>query len=315
MYDETRTILKKLGLPAADDLNLFKNTKRFADGAQVRVEIPSCEGPAVLRAILEEAERLDVSVHRVSQGSGITLQTDQEILEMAQLGAEAGVEVSLFVGPRTGWHLSPLAKTESGAVVTSRVTGIEMLTHAIEDVKRAYGLGIRSVLVADEGLLWVLNEMRLTGDLPADMKYKVSVMAGVTNPATAQLLERTGGDTINVSTDLTVSQLAAIRAATIVPMDVYVEVPDDMGGFVRYYEIPELIQFCSPIYIKYGLRNAPSVYPSGQHILDTAVKLGREKVRRARIGKELIERHYPQAVMSSTGVRFEDLAVPVVKKS
>lgn len=313
MYDETRKELKKLGLPTADDLNLFKNAKRFADGAQVRVEIPSCEGPAVLRAILEEAERLDVSVHRVSQGSGITLQTDQEILEMAQLGAEAGVEVSLFVGPRTGWHLSPLAKTESGAVVTSRVTGVEMLTHAIEDVKRAYGLGIRSVLVADEGLLWVLGEMRRTGDLPADMKYKVSVMAGVTNPATAQLLERSGADTINVSTDLTVSQLAAIRAATTVPMDVYVEVPDDMGGFVRYYEIPELIQFCSPIYIKYGLRNAPNVYPSGQHLVDTAVKLGREKVRRARIGKELLERHYPQVVMSTTGVRFEDLAVPVVK--
>lgn len=313
MYDATRTVIKKLGLPTADEKHVVEKAKRFVDGAQVRVEIPSCEGPAVLLAILEEAEHLQVDIHRVSQGSGIMLLTDGEIREMAKLGAEASIEVSLFVGPRSGWYLSALAKTDSGGVVQSRVTGVEMLIHAVEDVKRAYGLGIRSVLVADEGLLWVLGEMRRTGELPLDMKYKVSVMAGVTNPATAMLIERSGADTINVSTDLTVPQMAAIRAATNVPLDCYVEVPDDLGGFVRYYDIPELIEFCSPVYIKYGIRNAPNIYPIGQHIADTAIKLGKERVHRARIGKEMIDRHYPQAVMSAVGQRYEDLAVPVIK--
>lgn len=41
----------------------------FADGVRYRIEIPSVEGPAVLRAVLEEAERRDVPVRRVSQGA------------------------------------------------------------------------------------------------------------------------------------------------------------------------------------------------------------------------------------------------------
>ena len=76
---------------------------RFADGLRYRVEIPSCEGPAVMRAVLEEAAARDVAVRRVSQGSGVMMLTDDEIAEMAQLGAEHGVEVSLFLGPRGAW--------------------------------------------------------------------------------------------------------------------------------------------------------------------------------------------------------------------
>ncbi|HEY4387923.1 MAG TPA: hypothetical protein VGN34_26035 [Ktedonobacteraceae bacterium] len=312
MYDETRTALAKLNLPKADDLTPGVSAKRFADGAQVRVEIPSCEGPDVLRAVLEEAERLQVPVHRVSQGSGIMLQTDQEIREMVKLGAEAGIEISLFVGPHAGWHLSAFSKAKDGGIAQSRITGAEMMVHAIEDVKRAYGLGIRSVLVSDEGLLWVMNEMRCTGDIGADMHFKVSVSMGVTNPATAYLMERSGANTINVITDLAVPQIAAVRAAISKPIDLYVEVPDDMGGFVRYFEIPELIYYCAPIYIKFGIRNAPNIYPSGGHIVETAIKLGRERVRRARIGLEMIERHTPEVKISATKQRHADLGVPVV---
>ena len=310
MFDETRAALSRLGLPNRDSVDLGPSPKRFADGAQVRVEIPSCEGPRVLRAVLEEAERLDVVFHRVSQGSGIMLMTDAEIKEMAQLGAEAGIEVSLFVGPRAGWDRSPLAKSQTGGIIQSRTWGSEMIVHTVEEVKRAYGLGIRSVLVVDDSLLWVLGEMRKRGDLPADMKFKVSVMAGIGNPVSAMLFEQYGGDTLNVSTDLSVAQLAGLRAATKVPHDIYIEVPDDIGGFVRYYEIPDIILQSSPVYIKFGVRNAPNIYPSGEHIVDTAIKLGRERVRRARIGEEFIARYCPEVIMSVPRVQAEDLAVP-----
>lgn len=310
MYETSRKLLAKLGLPDQDTIVIAPSTRRFHDGAQVRVEIPSCEGPEVLRAILEEAERLDVVIHRVSQGSGIMLMMDEEIREMARLGAQAGIEVSLFVGPRAGWDTSAMPRAQSGGTVVSRTRGIEMLVHSIEEVRRAYHLGIRSVLVVDDGLLWVLGELRRLGDLPADMKYKVSVMAGIANPAAALLLERSGADTLNVATDLSPAQLAAIRAATQVPLDIYVEVPDDVGGFVRYYEIPDIVLSSGPVYIKYGVRNAPNIYPVGAHLLETAVKLGRERVRRARIGQELLARYYPEAVMSPRRVIASDLAVP-----
>ncbi len=79
MTSETRAFLASIGLPPGDVYELPDSPKRFPDGAQYRVEIPSVEGPACLEAVLEEADRLEVRVHRVSQGSGVFLQTDEEI--------------------------------------------------------------------------------------------------------------------------------------------------------------------------------------------------------------------------------------------
>src|SRR3982750_420004 len=97
--DAIRRFVAGQGLPAHDLNELPDSGKRFADGAQFRVEIPSTEGPRCLAAVLEEAERLDVRVHRVSQGSGVFMQTDAELDEMAQLAADGRLEVSLFARP------------------------------------------------------------------------------------------------------------------------------------------------------------------------------------------------------------------------
>ncbi len=42
--------------------------------------------------------------------------------------------------------------------------------------------------------------------------------------------------------------------------------------------------------LKFGLRNAPNIYPSGVHLEGAAVATGRERVRRAAIGMELLAR-------------------------
>jgi hypothetical protein len=110
----TRDLLQRLGLPTGDAYDLPTSPKRFPDGAQYRVEIPSVEGPNALAAVLEEAEKLGVLIHRISQGSGIMLLTDAEIREMAKLGAEAGIEVSLFVGPRAAWDTGAITWHGSG---------------------------------------------------------------------------------------------------------------------------------------------------------------------------------------------------------
>ena len=77
--------------------------RRFPDGAHFRIEVPSVEGPAVLRAVVEEAAGRGVTVNRVSQGSGAMLLSRAELSEMARVAADAGLEVSLFVGPREEW--------------------------------------------------------------------------------------------------------------------------------------------------------------------------------------------------------------------
>ena len=100
-----REALAAMGLPRGDLHDLPDSAKRFPDGAQYRVEIPSTEGPACLAAVLHEAERLEVRVHRVSQGSGVFMLTDAELDEVAALGCSASVEVSLFAHPNAGWNV------------------------------------------------------------------------------------------------------------------------------------------------------------------------------------------------------------------
>ena len=308
--ERTRRFLEGLGLPGRDLDELPSSPKRFPDGAQYRVEIPSVEGPRVMEAVLEEAERLGVVVHRVSQGSGVLLLTGAEVRTMARLGAAARVEVSLFARPTASWGIGGLVGAPAGGVVAAKVRGQEGLVQCLEEVQRAAELGIRSVLLTDEGTLWAAGELRRAGLLPRGMQFKVSVLMGAANAAAVRLVVGLGADSYNVPTDLTLGQLAAIRAVVDVPLDVYVEGPDEVGGFVRYYEIAELVRVCAPVYLKFGVRNAPGLYPAGRHLEAVAVELGRERVRRAAIGLELLGRYDPEAVGSGPGAA--GLALPVV---
>jgi hypothetical protein len=303
---DVREFLVSTGLPAGDLGGLPDSAKRFPDGAQFRVEIPSTEGPACLDAVLEEAERLDVLVHRVSQGSGVFMLTDAELDAMARAAADARVEVSLFARPNAAWGLSATARAHPAFAASAH--GQEQVIANLEDCVRAAAHGFRSVLIADLGVLALVGEARTTGLLPADLQAKVSVMLPAANPAAARVLERLGASTINLPTDLTLAQIAAIRAAVDVPLDVYVEAPDNVGGFVRHHEIPDLIRVAAPVYVKFGLRNAPDVYPAGSHIGATTVALSRERVRRARLGLELLERSGYRPATSARGA--SGLALP-----
>jgi hypothetical protein len=298
----------RLRLPATDELR--PSTRRFPDGAEYRIEIPSTEGPAALRAVVEAGRRWKVPIHRISQGSGIMLLTDDEIREMLRIGRDEGMEVSLFVGPRAQWDIGAQVRSAAGSVIACCQRGARQLVYAIEDIRRGCDLGLRGVLIADPGLMWVVHEMKQAGELPANLVVKTSVQMPTANPATARLWEQAGANTLNVAVDLTLEQLSSIRQATHLPLDVYVEVPDGFGGFVRHYEVPELIRVAAPVYVKLGLRNSPDIYPCGTHLEATAIALSIERVRRARIALDMIERYYPEAQTSDVGA--EDLGLPEV---
>lgn len=307
---KTQQFLSKLKLPSEDNHALEPSKKRFPDGGQYRIEIPSVEGPRVFREVLETAKAYKVPIHRVSQGSGVMLLTDDEIREMAQLGAEHRIEVCLFVGPRASFETGAQASSAAGKVIGLQHRGADQLVYAVEDVRHACDLGIRSVLPADLGLIWVLNEMKKRGELPRNLVIKSSVTLPAANPATAKVFEDLGVSTMNVPTDLAPAQFGALRQAVDIPIDTYIEVPDNFGGFVRYYEMPQLVQVAAPIYFKFGLRNAPDIYPSGAHLEDLAARMGRERVRRARIALDLLARYAPNAKMSPLGSK--DLGIPEV---
>ncbi|HXL92164.1 MAG TPA: U32 family peptidase [Streptosporangiaceae bacterium] len=294
----TREALGRLGLPGQDPAQLPTSPARFPDQGQWRVEIPSVEGPLAFRAVTDEAARLQVPVHRISQGSGIMMLTGAELDEMIEIGRSHGIEVALFVGPRASWDVGVQATSSSGRVVAGSLRGTDQLVYAIEDVRRACEHGLRCVLVADVGLLWVLARLRGSGDLPGDLRLKVSISLPIANPATARHLEDLGADSLNLPVDLSLSQIAGIRAAVSVPLDLYVEAADDFGATVRHYETAELVRVASPVHLKFTVRNAPGLYPSGAHLEPLVVSTARERVHRAALGLELLSRYYPDAVPS-----------------
>jgi hypothetical protein len=281
---------------------------RFADGARWRVEIPSCEGPEVLETVLASADELGVPVHRVSQGSGVMMLRDDEIRQMARLGAEGDVEVNLFLGPRAAWDVG--AQSRVTAAVGGSARGNAAVAACLAEAHRACDLGIRSLLVGDLGVLTLLHRLKESGDLPANLALKTSVVMPLTNGPTARLYQDAGATSLNVSTDLTVAQLAELRAACSAPLDMYLESPDDQGGVVRFYEVADIVRAVSPLYLKFGVRNAPNIYPVGRHLAGVAADLGRERVRRASLALRLLEELDPALAKETTSGRASDLAVP-----
>ena len=255
----------------------------------------------MLAAVVDEAARQGVTVNRVSQGSGAMLLSEAELREMAAVAAEAGLEVSLFVGPREEWGPFAMSRAPDGGAVAGGIRGLRQLGYAVEDVLRAADCGIRGFLVADLGLLKTLAGAQANGEIPADVVWKVSVMLAPSNPAALAVLAGMGAGTVNLPTDLTLDELADMRAVCELPLDLYVEAPDALGGVVRGEQLAELAAAAAPLYAKFGLRNSQALYPSGMHLEAQAVLIAREKVHRARVAREWLDRSGAQLVQSGPG--------------
>lgn len=290
-----------LGAPAHDPAD--SSPHAFPDGGGWRTEVPSVEGPEALSVVLKESSRLDVPVHRISQGSGIWMLTDAEITEMVESCAERDIELCLFTGPRGTWDIGASTRTLSGGGGL-RARGHDAVAGCVEDALRATALGVKCLLVADEGVLWALHRLRAQGELPADTTFKVSALIGPVNPASYAVYENLGADSINIPSDLTLQHLTEIRRVSRAPMDLYIEAPDDLGGYVRMYEAAELIRRGAPIYLKFGLSKAPGIYPYGTHMRDATLHTARERVRRGRLALDLLARHGADGGMSPLGSRL-----------
>jgi Peptidase family U32 len=283
---------------------------RFPDGADFRIEIPSVEGPQVLAAVLKAAQAEGITVNRVSQGSGAMMMTGSELRDMAQAGYESGVEVCLFVGPRERYGTGAHPRSADGSAHGDQVRGLRQLRYAVADVVRAVDAGIRSFLVADLGLLRTLRQAQGGGMLPESLVWKISASMAPSNPATLAVLADLGASTVNVPSDMTVAELEEMRAAVRLPIDLYVESPDGLGGVVRGQELADLVRAAAPLYAKFGLRNARPLYPSGLHIVGEAAAIAAEKVHRAAVALEWLRWKAPD--LRQSGPAAAGLGVPVV---
>jgi hypothetical protein len=291
----TRDFLTKIGLPAGDAYDLPTSEKRFADGAQYRFEVPGIQGPGTMQALLEEADRLGLALHRITQTKGIMLLGDDEITRMVELASKWAVDLVLAIGPRATYDTSASVHTPEGQRMGYRLRGQEQIVRVIEDVKRAAILGCRSFLIYDEGSLWVLDQARKHGEIPGDCKFKVSAHTGHGNPCSAKLLESIGANSFNPIRDIQLQMLAALRQAIDIPLDVHTENPASSGGFIRHYEVPEMIRVTAPIYLKTGGSVAKT------HSWESTAEDAKKRAKQVLLVKRMISEYYPEAVVSPKG--------------
>ena len=291
----TRKFLENLGMPGGDLYTLPTSDKRFDDGGQYRFEIPGIQGPKVMEALLEEIDKYGLYLHRVTQTKGIMSLSDIDIEQMITLSQQANVELILAIGPRATTDTSASVNTPEGVRMGYRLRGQEQIVRAIEDVKRAAAFGCRGFLVYDEGCLWVLNEMRKAGEIPADCHFKVSAHTGFANPCSARLLESIGADSVNPVRDIQVQMLASMRQAIDIPIDIHTENPKSTGGFIRHYEVPEFIRVAAPIYLKTGGSVAQT------HSWDSTTDDAKKRAKQVSLVKRVIDTYYPEAIWSPKG--------------
>jgi hypothetical protein len=293
--DETRNFLESIGQPRGDLYSLPTSEKRFDDGCQYRFEVPGIQSPGVMRTLLEEFDRLGFYIHRVTQTKGIWTLTDAEITQMVELAKEHQVELILAIGPRATTDTSASVKSPEGVRMGYRLRGQDQIVRAIEDVRRAARLGCRTFLVYDEGCLWALNKARAAGLIPADSKFKISAHSGHGNPCSAKLLEEIGADSFNIVRDYQLQHLAAVRAAINIPIDCHTENPESSGGFIRHYEVPEMIRVAAPIYLKTGGSVAKT------HSWDSTDADAKKRAKQVMLVKRMIDEYYPEALYSPKG--------------
>ena len=298
--NNTKDFLKQMGFDEVD--SSYESDKRFEDGGQFRFEVPGIQSPKTMKALLDEAGRQNLVIHRVTQTKGIMLLTDEEIAEMVDLAKDYGCELFLSVGPRATYDTSATVHTKEGSRIGYRLRGYDNLVYGIEDVKRAVNLGVRGILLYDEGLLFVLNQMRQNSQLPKNLHFKMSAHAGHGNPASAKLLESIGLDSINPVRDLQIPMLASIRDAVDIAIDLHTENPKSTGGFIRHYEVPEFIRVACPVYLKTGGSVAAN------HNWDTTEKEAVARIKQVKLVERMIKQYLPEAVMSPK--RSADLAIP-----
>ena len=207
---ETREYLKHIGMPAGDLYELPTSEKRFEDGGQYRFEVPGIQGPGPMKALLEALDGYGIQIHRVTQTQGIMRLLDSEIEQMLEYAQKWNLELLLATGPRATIDTSASVNTPEGVRMGYRLRGQEQVVRAVEDIKRAAKIGVRSFMVYDEGQLWLMNQMRRDGFLPKDVKFKVSAHTGHGNPCSAKMLQEIGANSFNPVRDIQLQMLSAI---------------------------------------------------------------------------------------------------------
>lgn len=310
IFQKIRAFMEKHGVPGRDAYDLPTSPKRFADGANFRIEIAGVERASTMEALIDESRKRGVIVHRaIAAVGGATYCDFEELKAMARMAREEKIELVMTVGHRKAWDAGSKEMSNSeGAMQGFRLRGSDNISYHIADMMRCIDAGHRGFLVYDEGVLFLLDKMRKEEMIPKECFFKFSVFGGYCSAAGARVVESMGVNSMNPLADVSLPILGSIRKAIDIPLDIYIIIVDAFGGMYRAYEAPEIARVASPCYFKIepGTSEGDIYKPwvdEQQH-----AGLIREKVKMASVVMELMERHAPDLRTSERGA--PDLVLP-----
>lgn len=302
--NETRDYLESINFPRSDSFELVDSKKRFSSRGQYGIEVASAQTPRVIKSMLASIKKYSFKPNRFTETRGIFRLSDDDIKEMVNICSGENMGLILSVGPRAFYDTSASARSEQGARISYRLRGMENIVHAVEDVKRALSFGVRGILVYDEGLLFLLNKMKTDGLIPSNVALKISVHCGHGNPFSLSLLEQLGATSVNVVGDLELPMIASCRETINIPIDIHTDTPKSSGGFIRTYDVPDLIRIGSPIFLKSGAISSPA-----HAHLPSDIDID-NRIYQAYLVSQMLQRYYPEAEVVSQ----EDICVALPEK-
>lgn len=308
--EKIRAFMEKEGIPGRDAYELPNSLRTFPDGAHCRFEIAGVERASTLEAMIDEARKRKVVIHRIIAAVGGSTYCDfEELKAMARMAREEKIEVIMTVGHRKGWDAGAKeSATPEGCMQGFRLRGSDHISYWIADMMRNIEAGFRGFLVYDEGVLFLVNKMRQEGLVPRETLFKFSVFGGYCSAAGAKVVESMGANTLNPASDVSLPILAGIRRAVAIPLDVYISVVDSFGGMFRAYEAPEIARVASPCYFKFEPGTSEGDIYKPWVTEKWHQGFVREKVKMVSIVEEILRRHAPQLRVSAKGP--SDLALP-----
>lgn len=282
MNKSTYDLYSKIGL-AQDDGYRNNNVSEFESGGHYGIEISSVNNLSILKKVLIYAKEQNVTINRVDECRGISRLPISEIKEMANICKSKGIGFIMSCGARAIYDYGAFVRTKNGNRVGYRLRGMENVNNALDDIYRAIDAGVVGFLIYDEGLLFILSELKKSNIIPSNIILKLSVHCGVSNPASCILYEHVGANTINIVPDLTIPMLNSIRESVKIPLDIFTDTSSDAGGIIRTHDAPLFIEYCSPVYLKCG-----PVSQNHQNHLPTDSELN-ERIKQTRNVIEMID--------------------------
>ncbi|MFG3297115.1 hypothetical protein ACGF3G_51175 [Streptomyces sp. NPDC048179] len=249
-----RRYLMDNGLPYSDEIELKPSGVEFADGGHYGVEIPVVNSFKVLDATLRLLQAEELPVTRFNETLGAMLLSDSEVQDMLDLCRENGAGMVFALGPRPEYdRKAAFYRGGFGASQGRRINNNDAIAQSVEEAYRLTELGCRGLISYDLGVIRLLSDMRAAGELPADLMLKASSHCIVSNPMTSRIYAENGADSVTTTHDLGLGVLQEIRKGSPqLTIDLPTDVYGSKGGFIRFYEVPELVQICSPMMLKIG---------------------------------------------------------------